>query len=91
MKNTGLFLTGLLVGAAAGAALGLLYAPQSGKETRKQIGQKIKEMEAELAKLRDKLKEKGVEMKDEIKQKIKELETRIEKMREQYKNAPEEA
>jgi gas vesicle protein len=91
MNKTGHFISGLLFGAAAGAALGLLYAPQSGEKTRKQISVKIKEMEKELLKLRDQLKEKGLEMKEEVKARIKEVEERIEKLKEQYKSAPEKA
>ena len=32
---------GMLAGLVVGLAVGLLYAPQSGKETRKQIGEKV--------------------------------------------------
>ena len=40
-KDTaGGFMTGLLVGAILGAALGLLYAPQTGKETRRMVKEK---------------------------------------------------
>ncbi len=32
--------TGIIIGAAVGAALGILFAPDSGKETRKKIAKK---------------------------------------------------
>ena len=35
--SAGKFLTALLVGAAAGAAVALLFAPQSGAKTRRQL------------------------------------------------------
>jgi gas vesicle protein len=33
-------LTGILIGAAAGAVLGVLYAPESGTETRKKLSER---------------------------------------------------
>jgi gas vesicle protein len=36
-RDTGSFVSGLLVGALVGVALGLLFAPQSGKETRELV------------------------------------------------------
>lgn len=85
MKYTGLFLGGLLTGAALGASIALLYAPQKGSETREQVKAKIKEMEGELQQLRDKVKEKGGELKEEMKTKIVDLENKIENLIKEYK------
>ncbi|GAB2773099.1 YtxH domain-containing protein [Salinimicrobium soli] len=41
--KAGKILLGILSGAAAGAALGMLFAPKKGKETRKQIAEKSNE------------------------------------------------
>jgi gas vesicle protein len=37
------FLAGLLIGGIIGAAVGILYAPKSGKETREELGRKTDE------------------------------------------------
>ena len=44
-------MTGILIGAAAGAVLGILFAPEKGSDTRKMIGEKS-------ADFKDTLKEK---------------------------------
>jgi len=85
MKYTGLFLGGLLTGAALGASIALLYAPQKGSETREQVKAKLKEMETELEHLRDKVKAKGGELKEEMKVKMNELESKIESLIKEYK------
>lgn len=43
MNDNSKVLIGLLAGLAAGAALGLLFAPEPGTETRSRLGQSIKE------------------------------------------------
>lgn len=74
-----------MTGAALGASLALLYAPQTGKETRDQVKAKIKEMEAELQQLREKVKVKGGELKEEMKVKMNDLEKKIENLISEYK------
>ena len=62
-KNTGKF----VLGAAVGAALGLLFAPKTGKETRKVIKEKAND-------LLEKAKEIDVqEVKDTIEEKVNNL------------------
>jgi gas vesicle protein len=44
LENNSDLLAGLLIGGLIGAALGILYAPKSGKETRDGITGKAKEL-----------------------------------------------
>jgi len=44
MNDNSKVLIGLLAGLAAGAALGLLFAPEAGSETRERLGQSIKDL-----------------------------------------------
>ncbi|MDP2917128.1 MAG: YtxH domain-containing protein [Dehalococcoidia bacterium] len=48
------FALGLIVGAAIGAAVGLLYAPRSGKETRELLGKRASELRDKAEDLREK-------------------------------------
>ena len=41
--GAGTLLLAFLIGAAAGAAVALLYAPASGRETRERLGEKARE------------------------------------------------
>lgn len=43
MNDSSKVLVGLLAGLAAGAALGLLFAPEKGTETRDKLGQSLKD------------------------------------------------
>lgn len=64
------FLAGLLLGAAAGAVLGILFAPDKGSETRKKITKKGKE-------LGDEFKEKFTEISEQVKGLAEEAKTKL--------------
>jgi gas vesicle protein len=49
MNTTGKVLLGVLAGAAAGATLGILFAPDKGSNTRKKIAQGANDKADELA------------------------------------------
>jgi gas vesicle protein len=57
--NSGKLLAGVLLGAAAGAVLGILFAPDKGSETRKMISRKG-------ADLRDSFKNKMNDLVDDL-------------------------
>lgn len=50
MKNTAIILAAFLGGALVGAALGLLFAPESGDETRKKIVDALEKKGIKLSK-----------------------------------------
>jgi gas vesicle protein len=67
-RSSGLsFIVGALVGAAVGAVVGILFAPDSGVETRKKIATKSKEFADEMHKKFDDLKETVVDAMEEVK------------------------
>jgi len=39
--SSGIFLSGLLIGAIVGVAIGMIFAPQSGQETRELVREKV--------------------------------------------------
>ena len=52
------FVSGLLLGALIGAGLALLFAPQSGEETRRVVRRKAKKLAAEAQDRYDDLKDR---------------------------------
>lgn len=71
--SKGRFLMGLLAGAAAGALLGVLFAPDKGTETRKKISTKGQDL-ADAATLRFNEMMSGIDDKlEKLKQEINDL------------------
>ena len=78
---TGGFLAGIVTGALVGAGIALLYAPQSGTETRKKLKRKAGE-----------IKTKALEIKEEALTKIEEVgNTALEKAEDVKKRAKKAA
>ncbi|MFN3639391.1 MAG: YtxH domain-containing protein [Flavobacterium sp.] len=65
--KSGNVLLGIIAGAATGALLGILFAPDKGSETRKKIAKKSKQYGEDL-------KDKYNEIVDDISSKFKDLE-----------------
>ncbi len=59
--RTGSFFGGLIVGAVIGFALGILFAPQSGEETREMLKKETKEIGEKGKHLAEEVKSKGRE------------------------------
>ena len=72
MSNSKL-LAGILLGAAAGAVLGILLAPDKGAETRKKLSQKKNKMEEELMSKFGEVKETIKEKYDSIRKEANEI------------------
>lgn len=67
-KTIGGLAGGILAGAAIGAGLALLYAPQSGRKTRKELQKQASEMRARADEFISEIKEKDEAFRRAIKQ-----------------------
>jgi gas vesicle protein len=73
--NTGSFLAGIVVGAAVGAGVALLMAPESGERTRRAIGKRVRGFGEDAAdgymsarkEVRRLLKEKKAALREKVK------------------------
>jgi len=72
MKNTGKILTAIAAGAAAGAVLGILFAPDKGTETRKKINSQGEKLADNIKYKFRRGKDKISDLKEDIAQKINE-------------------
>jgi gas vesicle protein len=68
MNNSGKIITALVIGAAVGAVLGVLFAPGSGSETRRKINEEGKRMSDALKNKYNEMKEKTNAVKDDMEQ-----------------------
>ncbi len=82
-------LKGLVIGGAIGAALGMLFAPRSGKETREKLMGEAERLKAELEKYAEDFSAKAQEAKREIEQKLAEVQSKIKETANNIKHAAE--
>jgi gas vesicle protein len=69
-SNTAGVLLSFIVGALSGAALAILFAPRSGRETRDMLGEKIREGAEKGRELKERAIAKGREIVDDAEQYI---------------------
>lgn len=68
-KHTGDFLVGLIVGSLVGAAAALLFAPQSGEETRAKIREKGIELQDRADELSSEARQRSADLQAQAKEK----------------------
>lgn len=65
------FLGGAVLGGVIGAGVALLFAPATGKETRERLKEKAKDLEKDLAELKDDMAPKIEKVKKDLEKKLK--------------------
>jgi len=80
------FLGGVILGALVGAGVALLYAPQTGEETRKQLKVKADEAKKKGLALKKEALEKMDEVKDEAAEKVDEYKGKAKRAAKEFKS-----
>jgi gas vesicle protein len=78
-------LQGLFIGALAGAVVGMLWAPKSGKETRDELSMKASDVAAQIKDEYGAALEKSRKAYDSLRVRLRELEARAEKKAKELK------
>lgn len=65
-KGSGNFSTGLLIGTVIGIAVGLLFAPQSGVETREMLKQKATVAKEKATEVKERVKKASTDIKGKL-------------------------
>jgi gas vesicle protein len=84
------FLAGFFIGALVGAAVALLFAPQSGEETRILIRDKGIELRERADELGDEARKRAEEFQSQAKHKAEELQTKVKDAVEEGKSVASE-
>jgi len=69
-NDSGNFAIGLILGVAIGVGIGMLYAPQTGSETRAMLKQKATEFSDRAEEFADKVKEGAAEAKRSLESRL---------------------
>ena len=85
--SSGKVLLGLLAGVAAGAMLGVLFAPDKGSVTRKKIVKKSEEYAEGLTEKFDEIMETINEKIDEVKEEVEKVKSKASAIRDDLKSA----
>ncbi len=64
------FAIGFLIGAIAGVAIGFLYAPKAGKETRVLLKEKAEEFKGKAGEVTEKARETALEATKKVREKL---------------------
>ncbi|MCF0059700.1 YtxH domain-containing protein [Dyadobacter sp. CY356] len=86
MVNSKVF-WGIVTAAAAGAVIGLLFAPEEGTQTRKKIKKKTNSLASELIDALEKSKQKAGETAEDLKEKGEEYKNEFKDKAEEVKDA----
>jgi gas vesicle protein len=86
-KGTRNALLGFVAGAAAGTLTGILFAPDKGSKTRKDISKKVKNTSKDIS---ETLSEKVDKLKDQVNEIIKEMRGKAKEAEEKVKEKVEE-
>lgn len=85
-NGAGSFLTGVILGALVGAGVALLYAPQTGEETRKQLKVKADEAKKKALAMKKEAMEKMEKVKGEAAEKVDELKGKAQRAAKELKS-----